>query len=312
MQDRKKALITEEFHPLLKHELELLGYECEEIWDIDTERVINCIEKFHLIVINSKIRIDKALLEKATNLKIIARMGSGLEIIDLTECEKRGVKVISTPEGNANAVAEHTIGFILSALNNLGKSQNEILEGKWIRENNRGEELCGKTIGIIGCGHNGSRLVKLLSGFDVEILVYDIIDVSHRIDFPNTRQVHSMDEIFEKVDIVSFHIPLNQSTFHLVNNEYLDRFRKNIYLINTSRGQICPWNTILYGLENGKLRKVMLDVFEEEPIRLNNIIRKHILENRLFISPHIAGWTYQSKQKMAEMIIKEVKRLSFF
>jgi D-3-phosphoglycerate dehydrogenase / 2-oxoglutarate reductase len=299
----KKALITEEFHPCLRLGLEELGYTCDEIWDIDTLGVINCISDYHLLIINSKIKVDATLLKNASQLKVIARIGSGLEIIDIETCKERGIRVISTPEGNANAVAEHVLGFILSALNNLMKSQNDLLLGNWLREENRGEELCGKTIGIIGCGHNGGRLVQLLSGFDTEVLIYDIRDIRSKIKNPNAREVDSMDEIYERADIISFHIPLTNDTKSMVNRDFLGKFKKNIYLINAARGKICDMDTILYGIESGKLIKVMLDVFENEPLALNLKLITAVQENRLFISPHIAGWTVESKKKMAEMVI---------
>jgi D-3-phosphoglycerate dehydrogenase / 2-oxoglutarate reductase len=299
----KKALITEEFHPCLRLGLENLGYICDEIWDIDTRGVMDCISDYELLVINSKILVNKDVLAKATQLKAIARIGSGLEIIDLEACKEKNIRVISTPQGNANAVAEHILGFILSSFNNLTKSQNDILQGNWLREENRGEELCGKTIGIIGCGSNGSRLVQLLTGFDTKVLIYDIRDIKASVKNPNARQVDSMDEIFEHVDIVSFHIPLTNETKSMVNRDFLKKFKKNIYLINASRGKICDLDTILYGIQSGKLIKVMLDVFENEPLRLNQDLINAVQANRLFMSPHIAGWTHQSKKNMAEMVI---------
>lgn len=303
----KKALITEEFHPRLKLGLEELGYICDEKLEIDTKGVSEIIADYSLVVINSKILFDKNLLNKATQLETIARIGSGLEIIDVEECKKRNIQLISTPEGNANAVAEHILGFILSALNNLTKSQNDLVAGKWIREENRGEELCGKTIAIIGCGHNGSRLVNLLSGFDTEVLIYDIDEIKHSIYNKNARK-SSLEEIFQKADIVSFHLPLTDLTRYLFNQGFLTKFEKPIYLVNASRGKICEMNTILDGIESGKIIKAMLDVFENEPLMLNKRLELAIKENKLFISPHIAGWTYQSRQKMAEIVINTLKK----
>jgi len=193
----KKVLITEEFHPIIEEGFTHLGYEVDNIWDIDTAGVKAIIHNYEILVINSKIKVDKTLLENANKLKVVARVGSGLEIIDQEECQKRKIHIISTPEGNANAVAEHTLAFILSAFNNLFKSQNEILQHEWIREGNRGVELSGKTLGIIGCGNNGSQLVNLLAGFDTEILIYDIVDISSKITNPRARQVSNMQEIYD-------------------------------------------------------------------------------------------------------------------
>lgn len=303
----KKAILTEEFDPSLKLGLEELGYSCDEIYNIDTEGVAAIISEYSILIINSKILVDKNLLDRAPKLETIARIGSGLEIIDMEECKKRNIQIISTPAGNANAVAEHILGFILSTFNNLSKSQNELLSGNWMREKNRGEELCGKTIAIIGCGHNGSRLVNLLSGFDTEVLIYDINELTHTIYNSHARKT-DMEEIYKKADIVSFHLPLTEKTQFLFNQDFLTKFEKSIYLINASRGKVCEMDAILYGLESGKIIKAMLDVFEYEPLMLNNRIEKAVKEYKLFLSPHIAGWTYQSRRKMAEIVLKALKK----
>lgn len=299
----KKALITEEFHPLLMENLIAMGYQCDEVLDIDTEGVAERISGYELIVVNSKIKLDKDLLAKATKMKAIVRIGSGLEVIDVEECQKKGIRVISTPEGNANAVAEHVLGFILSAFHNIYKSQNDILRGNWIREENRGIELSGKTMGIIGCGNNGSRLVNILSGWDVNILIYDIVDITPNIQNANARQVSSMKDIYEKADIVSFHVPLTQDTKYMISSHYLHSFHKNIYFVNASRGQICQMETIYGALESGKIIKAMIDVFDNEPFISNEETKKWVESNRLFLTPHIAGWTAESKKKMAEWAV---------
>lgn len=306
----RRVLITEEFHPNLTKGLEDLGYSCEQQWDYTTEDVINCIGKFEVLVINSKILADKELLSKATKLKVIIRIGSGLEIIDQETCKEKNILVISTPEGNANAVAEHVLGFLLSSYNNIFRAQNEMIGGQWHRETNRGEELSSKVVAVIGCGHNGSQLVNLLSGFQTEVLVYDIVDITKNISNPNARQV-DMDAIFRQADVVSFHIPLNNSTRHLICADYLKNFNKPIDLVNTSRGGICKEADLWQAISDGKVNRAMLDVYEQEPFILSVSEKNLINQGKLFITPHIAGWTRESKKRMAELAIAKLKKADF-
>ena len=306
----KKALITEEFHQSLTAGLENLGYSCDQLWEVTSDSIQEHIADYEILVVNSKININKQLIDHAKCLKCIIRIGSGLEIIDQSYCSEKGIHLISTPEGNANAVAEHVLGFILSAYNNLNRAQAEMLEGIWSRESNRGEELCGKTIAIIGCGNNGSRLAKLMTGFDAEVLVYDIIDVSTRIAQTSAKQV-GMEEIFLRADIASFHLPLNSDTHHFINNSFLKNFNKSIDLVNTSRGGICVLEDVWIGLEQGTLKRVMLDVYDNEPFKMDERIKSLLKTNRLFVTPHIAGWTYESKKKMVEQALTKLNQFDF-
>ncbi len=306
----KKALITEEFHQSLTDGLEKLDYSCDQLWDVTSDSIQENIADYEILVVNSKINVNKQLIDHAKCLKYIIRIGSGLEIIDQSYCSEKGIHLISTPEGNANAVAEHVLGFILSAYNNLNRAQAEMLEGIWSRESNRGEELCGKTIAIIGCGNNGSRLAKLMTGFDAEVLVYDIIDVSTRIAQTSAKQV-GMEEIFLRADIASFHLPLNSDTHHFINNSFLKNFNKSIDLVNTSRGGICVLEDVWIGLEQGTLKRVMLDVYDNEPFKMDERIKSLLKTNRLFVTPHIAGWTYESKKKMVEQALTKLNQFDF-
>lgn len=306
----KKALITEEFHLSLSEGLKSLGYTCSQDWDSTSDTVRASIHKYDILVINSKIRVDKAMLDLAKRLKAIIRIGSGLEIIDLDACLEKNIQVISTPEGNANAVAEHVLAFILSSYTNIFRAQTELIEGQWNRERNRGEELNSKVLAVIGCGNNGSRLVNLLSGFNTEILIYDIQDIRSRIVNPHARQV-SMEAIFQNAEIVSFHLPLNPTTQHLIQLNYLKHFQKPIDLINTSRGGICKEEDLWQALKGGYVKRAFLDVFEKEPISLTEELKKLIQDGKLFISPHIAGWTNESKKRMAEIAIEKIKSTDF-
>lgn len=303
-----KALITEEFHPVLKENLQRLGYEIVEDIQIDYDGACRMISDYDLLIVNSKIKIDENLLSQAKKLKIVGRIGSGMDIFDMNACERYGVKVLTSPEGNANAVAEHIIGFLLSAMNNLSKSQAEILNGQWIREENRGEELTGKTLAILGFGHNGRQLAKLLSGFDLDILYYDI----RVIDSPwnHVRQT-SLDELFERADILSIHLPLTPDTENYITINFLKKFKKPIYLVNASRGKICPIATVVEGLRSGWIHKAMLDVFENEPLIATEAIRMLCAQYRLFLTPHIAGWTVESKYRLANILAQKIENELF-
>ena len=307
---KKKALITEEFHQSLTDGLEKLGYSCDQLWDVTTESIQECIAEYEILVVNSKINVNKKLIDLANCLKCIIRIGSGLEIVDQSYCTEKGIHLISTPEGNANAVAEHVLGFILSAYNNMYKAQSEMQEDIWSRESNRGEELCGKTLAIIGCGNNGSRLAKLMTGFETEVLVYDLVDVGASLANTNAKQA-SMEEIFLKADIVSFHLPLNNETRHFINTSFLKNFNKSIDLVNTSRGGICVLEDVWIGLEKGSIKRAMLDVYDYEPFKIGERGKSFLKANKLFLTPHIAGWTYESKKKMAEGAIMKLNELCF-
>lgn len=307
----KKALFTEEFHPLLAMGLSGLGIECVQKWDYSSEAVKHHIHEYEILIINSKIKVDRELLEKALKLKVILRIGSGLEILDLKACKDLGIQVIATPEGNANAVAEHTLAFILSAFNHLQRAQNEMMNDIWSRESNRGEELCKKVLAVIGCGNNGSRLIQLLSGFDTEVLVYDLVDVSSRINNARARQVE-MQEIFQRADIVSFHIPLNAETYQLISLEFIKKFNKTIDIVNTSRGGICHFHDLVLALNQGYVRRAMMDVYDNEPFRLDEATKCLVRKEQLYVSPHIAGWTFESKKRMAEIAIEKLKSTGLF
>ena len=306
----RKALITEEFHSDLTSGLEDLGYSCDQQWEYSTEDVKNCIQEFDILVINSKILVDRDLVSQAEKLKAVIRIGSGLEIIDQEACKEKNIQIISTPEGNANAVAEHVLGFLLSSYNNLYRAQSEMLNGQWRREANRGEELSGKVLAVIGYGNNGSQLVNLLSSFQTEVLVYDIIDISNKISNPRARQVE-MDEIYNRADVISFHIPLNNVTKHLICANFLKKFNKSIDLVNTSRGGICLQEDLWHAMQMGVVNKAMLDVYEYEPFTIDDSVKKLASENKLFLTPHIAGWTLESKKRMAELALAKLKTAHF-
>jgi D-3-phosphoglycerate dehydrogenase len=307
-----KVLITDDVHPLLIENLQQMGYEVAFRPDITFEETLTTISPYTGLIINSKILCSNELLDKAPNLLWIGRLGSGMEVIDTAACDAHGVKYFNSPEGNRNAVAEHALGLLLNLLDNITKSNNELKQGKWIREPNRGEELSGKTIGIIAFGNTGQAFAKILRGFDVQILAYDKYKKGFGSDFVKES---SLDEIFEKADIVSLHLPLTDETKYMVDDAFLNRFRKPVYLINTSRGKVLKTTALIAALQSGKVKAAALDVMENEKLytfdeQEQQWFEALCTEERIILTPHIAGWTVESKRKIAETVLEKIKRIS--
>lgn len=298
-----KALITETFHPILIQHFEKNGIECLVHDQINTLGVLEIISEFEILIVNSKILVDKTMLDKASNLKAIGRVGSGMEIIDTAYCQEKGIFVCSAPEGNANAVAEHALAMLLAGFNNLFHAQMDLLEGKWLREAHRGMELKGKTIAIIGYGHTGKAFAQKLKGMEVSVFAHDIRDFS--VDEEYVRKA-SLQEIYENADIVSLHLPLNQDTYHYCNTHFIQKFNKEIVLINTSRGKIVNLKDLIEAIELGRVKKAMLDVFENEPFEEIERVKKYIQSKQLFLSPHIAGWSQESYFLLAKIISEKI------
>ena len=294
-----KILHLDENHELLKNELEKLGFK--NYFDlISTKKEIeNKIWEYQGIILRSRIEIDKRFIDSCKNLKFIARVGSGLENIDTDYAKKKNIEIISAAEGNANAVGEHALGMLLSLLNKIIKSNNEINQNIWEREQNRGIELDGKTIGIIGYGNTGKSLAKKLSGFNVRVLCNDIIeDVSDKY----ATQV-SISEIMKSCDIVSLHTNLNDSSFHLINKHF-----------NTSRGECLKTSDIVDGIKTGKILGACLDVIENESksfefLNINSDFEYLKKSEKVVLSPHIAGWSIESKLKLAQVVLEKIKDL---
>ena len=305
-----KILHLDENHELLKNELEKLGFK--NYFDlISTKKEIeNKIWEYQGIILRSRIEIDKRFIDSCKNLKFIARVGSGLENIDTDYAKKKNIEIISAAEGNANAVGEHALGMLLSLLNKIIKSNNEINQNIWEREQNRGIELNGKTIGIIGYGNAGKSLAKKLSGFNVRVLCNDIIeDVSDKY----ATQV-SISEIMKSCDIVSLHTNLNDSSFHLINKHFINNCKKSFFLINTSRGECLKTSDIVNGIKTGKILGACLDVIENESksfefLNINSDFEYLKKSEKVVLSPHIAGWSTESKLKLAQVVLEKIKDL---
>ena len=305
-----KVLHLDENHEILENGLAKIGFKNFFDFKSNKKDITKKIEKFHGLVIRSRIPIDEDLIDHAKNLKFIARVGSGTENIDIEYAKKRGITILSAGEGNANAVGEHTLSLILSLFNNIIKANNEINNNVWQREGNRGIELENKTVGIIGYGKTGKNFAKKLAGFNVKVLCNDIIE---NIADDYAEQV-SIDEIQSKCDIISLHTDLNKLSKHLVNTQFIDNCKKPFYLINTSRGLCVKTSDLILGIKTGKILGACLDVIENESSSFENFKQDSCLDflkksEKVILTPHVAGWTFESKLKLSQIILKKIKDL---
>lgn len=306
-----KILHIDSNHPLLWEQLEQAGFQNEADFISTKQEVEAVIEKYQGIVIRSRFKIDKTFLDKATNLKFIARVGAGLESIDCDYAIAKGVHLIAAPEGNANAVGEHALGMLLALFNNLNKANNEVKSGQWKREANRGYELEGKTVGIIGYGNMGKSFAKKLKGFDATVLCYDILP---NVGDSNAEQV-TLAELQETADVLSLHTPWTPETDKMVNQEFISKFKKPFWLINTARGNSVVTDDLVVGLQSGKIKGAGLDVLEYEKLSFETLFDAekpkafdYLLQaENVLLSPHIAGWTFESHQKLAQTIVDKIK-----
>ncbi|MBT8258698.1 MAG: 2-hydroxyacid dehydrogenase [Bacteroidia bacterium] len=307
-----KILHLDTNHPLLIEQLDALGFENHEDYNSDIDCVKRKVHSYDGLVIRSRFKIDRDFLQAAENLKFIGRVGSGLENIDLMAADEMGVKVFGAPEGNCNAVGEHAMGLLLNLFNNIRRSDREVRKGVWKREANRGLELEGKTIGIIGYGHTGKAFAKKLSGFDCEVLCHDIIP---GLGDQYAKQVE-IEDIREKADVLSFHVPLTELTDRMLNKGYIEAFTKPFWFINTARGRNVMTSDLVDALENGTILGAGLDVLEYEKLSFENLddIRQLpepfqylVKSDRVILTPHIAGWTHESKRKLAKVIVDKIK-----
>ena len=301
-------------HPLLLDQLEQAGFVNHKDFTSSKEEIEAKIQDYHGIVIRSRFKIDKTFLDKATNLQFIARVGAGLESIDCDYAESKNIALIAAPEGNRNAVAEHSLGMILSLFNNLNQADAEIRSGHWNRESNRGHELDGKTVGIIGYGNMGKAFAKKLRGFDVDVLCYDI---QENVGDANAKQV-SFTEFQQKVDVLSLHLPWTPETDKMVNTEFINGFAKPIWIINTSRGKNIVTADLVAALQSGKVLGAGLDVLEYEKLSFETLFQEattpeafqYLLNAKnVILTPHIAGWTFESHERLAQVIVDKIKAL---
>ncbi len=310
-----KILLIDTFHPSFSISLSEEGFIITEGYELSKEAILSRIDEWDGIAIRSRFKLDKDFLSKAPTLKFIARGGAGMENIDVNFAESKGIQCLSAAEGNRDAVGEQALGMLLMLMNNLLRSDKEVRQGKWNREKNRGHELQGKTVGIIGYGNMGSAFAQRLAGFDVKVLVYDkYVQLNNP---PHYIQQAPMEELYRSCDVVSLHLPLTSETTYFANTNFFESFSKPIWFVNTARGKNTETTALVAAIAQGKVRGAALDVIEYETVSFEDIDSKNIPaplaylfeSDKTVLSPHIAGWTFESHEKIAATLVKKILAL---
>ena len=309
-----KILHIDSNHPILWEQLEQAGFINEADYKSSKSEVEAKIHEYNGIVIRSRFKIDKTFIDKAVNLQFIARVGAGLESIDTAYAQSKGIALIAAPEGNRNAVGEQALGMLLSLFNNLNRADRQIRQGEWIREGNRGHELEGKTVGLIGYGNMGKSFAKKLKGFDIDVLCYDI---KPNVGNENARQV-ALEELQAKADVLSLHTPSTPETDGMITAGFINAFAKPIWLINTARGKAVVTSDLAEALKSKKVLGAALDVLEYEQLSFEHLFTDEAMppafayllqQDNVLLSPHIAGWTFESHQRLAQVIVDKINAL---
>lgn len=310
--NKGKVLFIDTAHPILTELLTQSGYKCDFFQDYQRADFEKIISAYQGVIIRSKIKLDRDFLSKATQLRFIGRVGAGMENIDVQAAAELGIICLNAPEGNRDAVAEQAVGMLLSLFNRILIADREVRGGLWLREQNRGVELGGKTIGIVGMGNTGSAFAKKLQGFDVEVLAYD----KYKSGFGNADVTEvNLDDIYNRADIISYHVPLTDETNYMFDSQVIDRFVKPFYLVNTSRGKVVHTGHLLQGLKSGKILGASLDVLEYEGLSFEAIQESPDFsllarQKNVVLTPHIAGWTHESNEKMAKILFAKIQQLA--
>ncbi|GJM33323.1 MAG: 2-hydroxyacid dehydrogenase [Saprospiraceae bacterium] len=314
MSNKRKILFLDRAHPYLWEKLQSLGYDCQLDIESNYEGVTAKIHNYFGIVMRSRINIGPELLDQAKQLAFIAREGVGTEHIDVVYAENKDIQVITSPEGSRDTVGEHTLGLLLCLMNNLARADREVRAGKWIREGNRATEIKGKTVGVIGYGNMGMAFAQRLSGFECKVIAYDKFKTDYGDQYATAVDLETL---FHESDIISLHIPYFSENKHLVNNAFLSRFRKNIYVVNTARGLVLDTEGLVKHLKSGKVLGAALDVLEYEESSFDFIqfdqmpdAFRYLTEaSNVVLSPHIAGWSFESKEGHARVLGEKIERV---
>ncbi|MEO6849840.1 MAG: NAD(P)-dependent oxidoreductase, partial [Mucilaginibacter sp.] len=307
---KKNILIVDDIHPIFMEQAEALGYHCDYQPTIKPEEAYAILPDYEGLVIRSKFLVDKKVLDLAKNLQFVCRAGAGMDNIDETYALEKGIKLINAPEGNMDAVGEHAVGLLLNLMNNLNRADAEIRAGIWKREANRGYELKGKTVGIIGYGFMGHSFASKLAGFGVNVIAYDKYKTGFSDQY--AREV-SMEEIVKHSDVLSFHVPLTSETKGMVDDEYLFHFKKPIFLLNTSRGKVVQSQAVLNAIKQGKILGAGLDVLEVEKfpaLAEQGWFEELRQSDKVILSPHVAGWTFDSYRKISEVMAEKLAKMT--
>jgi len=311
MINHPNILFIDSAHPCMKEVLEMNGFVCDDGTKMDVKEIHTIIHKYTGIIVRSRIPINKDFIDKAINLQFIGRVGAGMESIDMSYAQEKNVSCFNSPEGNRDAVGEQALGMLLSLMNNLNRADRQVRNSEWIREENRGFEIKGKTIAIIGYGNMGSSFARKLKGFEANVIAYDKYKQNYSDEFV---QESSWNEIVEKADILSLHVPLTEETRYLINNSIIGKFKKDFWLINTARGPVVNTADLVLALKSGKIKGAALDVIEYEETSFESLSLKNmpapwkylVNNDKVILTPHIAGWTEESKEKLATVLAHKI------